>query len=63
MIYVGIDIAKLYHYAAILSSEGIVLTESFKFTNDADGFQMLSSKLSYYAPERIIIGLESISTT
>ena len=59
MIYVGIDIAKLNHYAAVLSSDGTVLTEPFKFTNDGDGFKMLSSELSDYAPENMIIGLES----
>ena len=59
MIYVGIDIAKLNHNAAVISSNGIVLTEPFKFTNDGDGFQMLSSKLSDCAPESMIIGLES----
>ena len=59
MIYVGIDIAKLDHYAAVLSSDGTVLTEPFKFSNDGDGFQRLSSELSDYAPEPAIIGLES----
>ena len=33
MIYAGIDIAKLNHYAAVISSDGIVLTEPFEFTN------------------------------
>ena len=42
MIYVGIDIAKLNHYAAVLSSDGTILTEPFKFTNDGDGFKRLS---------------------
>lgn len=59
MIYVGIDIAKLNHYAAVLSADGVVLTEPFKFSNDADGFKLLSSELSDYAPESIIIALES----
>ena len=59
MIYVGIDIAKLNHYAAVLSSDGIVLTEPFQFSNDAGGFKMLLSELSDYAPESMIIGLES----
>ena len=31
----------------------------FKFSNDADEFQRLSSELSDYAPEPVIIGLES----
>ena len=34
MIYVGIDIAKLNHFAAAISSDGEILIEPFKFTND-----------------------------
>ena len=59
MIYVGIDIAKLNHYAAVVSSDGLVLTEPFKFTNDGDGFQRLIAELSDYPQESVIIGLES----
>jgi transposase len=59
MIYVGIDIAKLYHYAAVLSSDGLTITEPFKFSNDRDGFTKLSDELSDFDPEDIIIGLES----
>ena len=47
------------HYAAVISSDGLVLTEPFKFSNDGDGFQRLSAELSDYAPESVIIGLES----
>ena len=43
MIYVGIDIAKLNHYATAISSDGEVLLEPFKFTNDNDGFCTLVS--------------------
>ena len=35
-IYVGIDIAKLNHFAAAISSDGEIIIEPFKFTNDAD---------------------------
>ena len=59
MIYVGIDIAKLNHYAAALSSDGEVLLEPFKFTNDNDGFCLLASKLNSFEKDQIIIGLES----
>ena len=61
MIYVGIDIAKLNHFASAISSDGEVLIEPFKFTNDGDGFQMLVSKLDSLdaEPDSIIIGLES----
>ena len=61
MIYVGIDIAKLNHFASAISSDGKELMKPFKFTNDGDGFQLLQSRLielSYY-DDSIIIGLES----
>ena len=35
-IYVGIDIAKLNHFAAAISSDGEIIIEPFKFTNDAE---------------------------
>ena len=61
MIYVGIDIAKLNHFASAQSSDGEILMEPFKFTNDGDGFHMLTSSLEALALEddNIIIGLES----
>ena len=59
MIYVGIDIAKLNHFASAFSSEGEVLIEPFKFTSGGDGFQLLVSKLKSLDSDSIIIGLES----
>ena len=54
-IYVGIDIAKLNHFAAAISSDGEIIIEPFKFTNDADGFQLLVSKLESFDKNSIII--------
>ena len=54
-IFVGIDIAKLNHFAATISSNGEILIEPFKFTNDADGFQLLVSKLESFDKNSIII--------
>jgi transposase len=59
MIYVGIDIAKLNHFASAISSDGEVLIEPFKFTNDSDGFHKLVSKLNFLEKNSLIIGLES----
>lgn len=59
MIYVGIDIAKLNHFASAISSEGEILIEPFKFTNDYDGFYLLLSNLAPLDQDSIIIGLES----
>ena len=61
MIFVGIDIAKLNHFASAISSDGEILMEPFKFTNDADGFQLLVSRLETLAlqDDSLIIGLES----
>ena len=64
MIYVGVDIAKLNHFASAISSDSEVLIEPFKYTNDADGFQMLVSKLILLnaEPDSIIIGLNQRHT-
>ena len=59
MIYVGIDVAKLNHFASAISSDGEILIEPFKFTIDVDGFQLLSSKLYHLDRDSLIIGLES----
>ena len=59
MIYVGIDIAKLNHFAAAISSDGGILIEPFKFTNEYDGFYLLLSSLAPLDQNSIIIGLES----
>lgn len=59
MIYLGIDIAKLNHFAAAISSDGEVLLEPFKFTNDSDGFHLLLSSISSFKKSDLIIGLES----
>lgn len=59
MIYVGIDIAKLNHFASAISSDGEILIEPFKFTNDNDGFRKLLSALESFEKNSLIIGLES----
>ena len=59
MIYVGIDIAKLNHFASAISSEGEILIEPFQFSNDSDGFHLLLSKLNSFEKNSLIIGLES----
>ena len=60
MTYVGIDIAKLNHFASAIYSDSEVLIEPFQFTNDADGFRTLSSNLeSLPSDDKVIIGLES----
>lgn len=59
MTYVGIDIAKLNHFASAISSEGEILIELFKFCSDSDSFHLLLSKLDSFDKSILIIGLES----
>ncbi len=59
MIYVGIDIAKLNHFASAVNGDGEVLVEPFKFSNDSDGFRLLLSKLEQFEKDKLIVGLES----
>ena len=59
MNYVGIDIAKLNHFAAVISEKGDVLVAPFRFTNDCSGFSKLLSALAPYDRRNLIIGFES----
>lgn len=59
MIYVGIDIAKLNHFAAAISSDSEILIEPFQFSNDYDGFYLLLSHLAPLDQNSLIIDLES----
>lgn len=61
MIYVGIDIAKLNHFASDISSDGTELMNLFKFTNDGVGFQLLNSRLPMYNVNSLYYTARSIS--
>ena len=62
-IFVGIDIAKLNHFATAISSDGEIILNPFKFTNDAAGFQLLVSKLESFDKNSTIIGSRQRHTT
>lgn len=59
MKYVGIDIAKEKHYAAILSGDGAVMKKPFGFLNTAEGFAVLGDCISEYSRDELLIGMES----
>lgn len=60
MIKIGIDIAKLNHYAAIVDySTGEVIEQPFLVTNNKAGFELLLSKICDFDKSDVLIGLES----
>ena len=59
MYYVGIDIAKLNHFAVVVSAEAEILVNPFPFTNNSEGFTKLLSVLKNYEQSELVIGLES----
>ena len=59
MIFVGIDVAKDTHYAAVSDNSGAVLVKPFAFQNNAEGFCLLLKKLSEFDRSKLLIGLES----
>ena len=59
MIYVGIDIAKLTHFAALMTADGEVLVPPFSFQNNSNGFKLFLSKLKSFDKNDLLIGLES----
>ncbi len=38
MYFIGIDISKFKHDCAVIDEEGEIITPSWSFTNDSDGF-------------------------
>ena len=46
MYFVGIDIAKKTHQAAIICSDGKLIGKPFKFPNTVDGFNLFLEKLT-----------------
>ena len=46
MYFVGIDIAKKTHQAAIICSDGKLIGKPFKFSNTIDGFNLFLEKLT-----------------
>ena len=61
MIYVGINITKLTHNIAVLSSNGALLPAPYKFTNDGERFHRLSEEISDNVPNLVIIDLEAMA--
>ena len=60
-LFVGVDIAKETHYAAMTDQHGVILIEPFPFQNSKSGFDLfLGSILSFLQEsEKLIIGFES----
>jgi transposase len=61
MIYVGIDIAKFTHYAAVMDGDGVVHHKPFPFDNSISGFNLLLAKLAPFGKTNLVVGLESTS--
>lgn len=59
MIFVGIDVAKNTHFASAVNSDGELIFNPFAFSNSAEGFNLLLSKLDTTNTEQYLIGLES----
>lgn len=59
MIFIGIDIAKSTHFASAVNSDGEVLVQPFKFSNDDEGFQKFIKIFSNYDISSCLVGLES----
>lgn len=59
MIYIGIDIAKISHFASAVNSDGEVVIKPFSFDNSREGFNLFLTKLKDFTTEDCLVGLES----
>ena len=58
MYFVGIDISKFKHDCAIIDELGVVITSSWSFNNDCEGFALFRDLLNALDGEKKI-GFES----
>lgn len=56
--YIGIDIGKFNHCAAVITNYGEVKVDSFFFTNDQSGFKKLYESIKPYVKAKHLIGME-----
>lgn len=63
MFFVGIDIAKRNHEAAIVDDQGRIVQKAFGFQNSCDGFNKLLSHVLRItnAKSQVVVGMESTS--
>lgn len=57
-IYVGIDVAKRFHVAALVSEDGSVLL-TFRFDNDQPGYLQLEQALKQHPLSQTLVAMES----
>ena len=59
MIYIGIDIAKNFHFASVVNLELETLVKPFKFSNDKSGFDLFLKNILQFNQSDVLIGLEA----
>lgn len=60
MIYIGIDVAKVNHLAAVVNhATGEVLVKPFAFKNTAEGFNQLLNVIPNVPKDQLLIGMEA----
>lgn len=59
MFYISIDIGKFDHWISVTNSDGEVLVQPFRISNDSNGFNELLSTVSSFKSPRHIVGLEA----
>lgn len=60
MIYIGVDIAKVNHFAAMVNhSTGEVLVKPFAFKNNSEGFKQLLNIIPNVPKDQLLVGMEA----
>ncbi|MEG0275984.1 MAG: transposase, partial [Coprobacillus sp.] len=59
MNFISIDVGKFDHWTSVTNSDGEVLIQPFRISNDSIGFNELLSTISSFKSPRHIVGLEA----
>ena len=60
MYFIGIDISKFKHDCAVIDDSGEIVTPSWSFTNDAEGFSQLKLLLNSLDTETRIANIRNV---
>ena len=59
--YLGVDVAKYQHQATLINSRGMIIGQSFQFSNSQAGFDFLWGRIKKQLPQKavVIVGMEA----
>ena len=56
--FICIDVGKNHHWASVMTPDGEIIADPFKFSNDTKGFKLLYKRISPFLRKDHLVGME-----